>query len=193
MSKGNNDDLLQQKYVEMVNKFKKDCEESLRGETKAWNELLESGRKNFMNLQQTYAKGHQDLLVNMKKANTDMIEKMEKNYKELRENLQEGFLSLKKQSRTNFDSNVDSFKTTCEDTLRKVPVLPPKVYQDVIKELQNIHGTNQQAIEKAFNEMLTHLDKAFRDTIKQLQLPEVKLMEQADERNDPKKSLPKKR
>ena len=42
MSKGNSD-AVQQQYQEMVNSFKKHCQDSLKGESDAWNNLLQQG------------------------------------------------------------------------------------------------------------------------------------------------------
>ena len=46
MSKGNSD-AVQQQYQEMVNSFKKHCQDSLKGESDAWNNLLQQGLSSF--------------------------------------------------------------------------------------------------------------------------------------------------
>ncbi|CAG7731783.1 unnamed protein product [Allacma fusca] len=167
-------DEINKKYYDMVETFKKNVAESLKNQTNAWNELLQSGQKNFVDLQQYYGKGHQELLNQMKKANTEMLEKLTKNYQDLRESLQNNYNNLMQQSATNLNKNLDQFKTNCEEAMKKVPALSPKTYQDAMSELKAMHGKTSESIQKAFTTLIEHMDKSFRDTIKQLQLPEVK-------------------
>lgn len=88
------EDEVLKKYTEMVQGFKKNVEESLQNQSKAWNEVLNNGmlnpyglresssvapsvfsisfrftgQKNFSELQKYYGKGHDELIKQMQKG-----------------------------------------------------------------------------------------------------------------------------
>ncbi len=107
----------------------------------------------------------------MIKANVDLILSFSKNFEGLKTNLKNIYEDIQKSANANLEMNVKKFREMCEDITSKIPVLPAKLYLDLIKFLDESQKKCNGNWEKAYLEFVPQLETSFQQAVKNYTLP----------------------
>jgi len=115
--------------------------------------------------------GFEDIKAQMIKANVDLITSFSRNYDGLRDNLKQNYDGIRSQAKINFETNLKKFKDNCDEMIKKIPVLPAKLYQDIIQGLEVNQNKSTEQWEKGYKDVVEKLEALYHQAIKDYTLP----------------------
>lgn len=102
----------------------------------------------------------------MKKASEDVLAAYTKNFNELKANIKENYDGIYGQAKANIDKNMARFKASVPQVILNVPGPQQKIYQDLVKALEEASAKTLKDMENNYKDLITGLDKTFQEGIK---------------------------